>query len=216
MHTKYVVKILSLFVVFATTLIATITFQDASAARVNFDTKEYDQTVRRLEYNPDDSAAGEHLRGLCRSAEVFDRCIASLNKLSKKYPNNRLLRYHAALAYVDKVPGLWPKSFRRLPRAISDLRECTKISLGLPAGLRKPYHTLAYIALGDALVKKGDVDEAIKIYQAGLETHESEKLEKRLAMDPKSLQSYVKEVRDRNRPVDTNISYLTDGGVDRL
>ena len=217
--------------------------------------EEFESIEKRLEYNPDDIVAGNRLREICREQKIISECIDTLNELASIHPNNKNIRYHAALAYVDEVPGhslfkqgwystrsmdhmsavlendpgdwsafyirglngiFWPLSFKRLPGAIRDLKKCIEISDSLPDGLKKSYHVFAYIALGDAYVKNGELDLALQIYKQGNEIQKSEKLEKRLSFDNQKLTQYVKEIRDRNKPVDTDISFLIDGGSNKL
>ena len=119
--------------------------------------------------------------------------------------------------YIRGLNGIfWPLSFRRLPGAIKDLKKCIEISSALPEGLQKSYHVYAYIALGDAYVKNGEIEEAIKIYRRGNEIENSKKLEKRLSLNTEELAEFVNNIRDRDKPVDTDISFLLDGGSSRL
>jgi len=217
--------------------------------------KEYGSIERRLEYNPDDLEAGNRLREICREQKIVLKCIDTFNELTDKHPNNKSLRYHAALAYVDEVPGhtlfkqgwystrsmnhmsevlknepsdwgafyirglngiFWPNSFRRLPGAIRDLSKCIELSEQLPVGLKKPYHVFAYIALGDAHVKNGDIESALPVYKSGLEIQPSERLKKRLSLKNEELTAFVLDANDRNKPVDTDITFLLDGGLNKL
>lgn len=211
--------------------------------------------VKRLNYNPDDLQVGDRLREKCRQEKNSVRCIDALNDLSKKHPKNKSLRYQAALAYVDEVPGhslfrqgwlssrsmahmskiieiepndwpafyirglnglYWPTSFRKLPKSIADLSFCIELSSGLPAGLKKPYHALAYIALGDAYVKNGEVEEGRKTYRLGASKFSSSELDKRLGLNDEKLVAFVKDFRHTDQRVDTEISFLLDGGENKI
>lgn len=219
------------------------------------DQVEFDRLVRRLDYNPDDLKVGDKLRDLCRRNDASARCIDALNDLVDKHLKNKALRYQAALAYVDEVPGhslfrqgwlssrsmdhmsevierepgdwaayyirglnglYWPRSFRKLPKAVKDLNQCIAFSEKLPKGLQRPYHGLAYIALGDAHVKDGDLEQGRKAYKRGVELFESDEMQKRLDMDDQALMEYVKKFRHTDQKVDTEISFLIDGGADKL
>lgn len=230
----------------------------SNAAQVDRETFMPDDFVvltRRLSYNPDDLRAGDKLRSLCRKRNTVDRCIDVLNALTERHPKNKFLRYHAALAYVDQVPGhslfkqgwlstrsmnhvtsvieqdatdwpayyirglngiYWPKSFRKLSGAIDDLETCIALSNAAPEGLRRPYHGLAYIALGDAYVKNGMVEDALRVYQIGAAIFDSEKLRYRLSLTHEELAVYVNDLRHTDRRVDTDISFLLDGGDNRI
>lgn len=230
-------------------------FSKASESGVENNRSIFNVLVRRLNYNPDDLGAGDKLREHCRLKSISSDCINELNSLTKKYPRNKFLRYQAALAYVDEVPGhslfrqgwlssrsmshmteviewepndwpayyirglnglYWPTLFHKLPRAITDLQFCINLSDKLPKGLLKPYHVLAFVALGDAYVKDGDVSKGQEIYKKGLSLHKSSELEKRLRMSSEKLTEFIKEFRHTDRTVDTEISFLLDGGASKL
>lgn len=217
--------------------------------------KSYQYFIQRLERNPEDIEAGNKIRELCREKGEIPLCIDELNALVEKHPGNRLLRYQAALSYVDSVPGkslykkgwlssrsqdhmtnvlesdpedwtalyirglnniYWPTSFRRLPKAISDLKMCVQISRSLPVGLQKPYHGLAFLALGDALVKNNQLGEAREIYGLGHQIYESKIMRERMNFSDQDLQEVIKRYRDSDHPVDTDLSFLVDGGAERL
>lgn len=110
----------------------------------------------------------------------------------------------------------WPVSFKKLPKGIEDLHKAIDISTSLPDGLVTPYHLLAYIALGDAYVKSGDIEEARNIYKDSQKIMSSAKIIKRLSMNDEELSSFVKKIRNADYPVDTDISFLIDGGREKL
>ncbi len=219
------------------------------------DGSKFDRLVRRLSYNPDDLETGDELRNHCRSENISTECIEKLNELTEQYPKNKFLRYQAALAYVDEIPGhslfrqgllssramghmtevidwepndwsayyirglnglYWPTLFRKLPRAIKDFQFCISLSNKLPKGLLKPYHIFAYIALGDAYVKDGDVIKGREVYRKGLGFFKSNELRNRIKMNPDELVKFVTELRHTDQRVDTEISFLLDGGADKL
>lgn len=216
---------------------------------------EFTSFVKRLEYNPDDLEAGNRLREICRKNDKVQDCIEALNELAKKHPTNKAIRYNAALAYIDIVPGhslfkkgwyssrsmdhmtdlleyepndwsayyirglnsiYWPKSFKRIPKAVADLKQAIAISESLPEGLRRPYHVLAYIALGDAYVKGGDLQLARETYRQGLALESSKVIKGRMAMTDAELESFVMEHRDTENHVDTDITFLVTGGSNKL
>jgi len=221
----------------------------------DFTPDEFGVLVRRLIYNPDDLGVGDKLRQHCRKNSIVDKCIDALNTLTEKHPKNKSLRYQAALAYVDHVPGhslfrqgwlstrsmdhmskvleldpedwtayyirglnglYWPTSFRKLPKSIKDLKVCIALSGKMPIGLLQPYHVLAYIALGDAYAKKGEIEMARKTYLGAADLFESNKINRRLEMDSDELSAFIKNLRRTDTRVDTEISFLLDGGKSKI
>ncbi len=83
------------------------TYAQAKVANISDEkhNDDYALLTKRLNHNPDDIAAGENLRELCRAKKQQVQCIEILNGLAKKHPRNKNIRYHTALAYVDEVPG---------------------------------------------------------------------------------------------------------------
>lgn len=65
----------------------------------------YLETLDAIRMRPDDIRQGNTLRAECRKNKQVDQCIDDLNKLADTYPGIREIRYNAALAYVDKLPG---------------------------------------------------------------------------------------------------------------
>jgi tetratricopeptide (TPR) repeat protein len=61
--------------------------------------------AEKLARSPSDLRLGNELRNACRTEERVSWCIDELNALVEKNPNVVPLRYHAALAYVDYLPG---------------------------------------------------------------------------------------------------------------
>ncbi len=252
MNIETVVKLVAVLV---SSLFVPLSVAKADETKEPFSQSQYEELVRRLSYNPDDILAGDTLRDYCRKSEMSDKCIDSLNGLVKSKPKNKYLRYHAALAYVDKVPGHslfrqgwlssrsmshmsavikqdeqdwtayyirgvnglhWPRSFRKLPGSKKDLEFCIELSSKLPKGLVKPYHGLAYIALGDAFVKNNELSEALSIYKKGSDMFVSSQLEARLGMKESELKDYIKKYRHTDQRLDTELSFLVDGGANKL
>lgn len=224
-------------------------------SKIDFSPDEFGVLQRRLLYNPDDLKVGDQLRALCVREDKIDQCIDALNQLTEKHPDNKSLRYQAALAYVDAVPGktlfrqgwlstrsmkhvsrvieadpedwpayyirglnavYWPTSFHKLSGAIADLKRCLEISGAMPAGLRRPYHALAFIALGDAYVKADEISAARATYQQGAELFDSNILRSRVVMSDQQLIDWVRDFRNTDSRVDTEISFLSSGGKEKI
>lgn len=195
---------------------------------------------------PGDIVTGSRLRQLCRQDRILDRCIGFFDSLVERHPREANLRYNAALAYVDNVPGhsivtqarlsthsidhatavldadpndwfalyirgvnniYWPSWYRRNGRAIADLERC--VQMAETGAERKPYHALAYVALGDALIKADREPDAKHVWRRGLAYGAfTDLLKTRLAKGGEELRDFIDAVRSRDVPVDTDISFL--------
>lgn len=201
-----------------------------------------------LQPRPGDVRLGNDLRRECRRTGQLARCIELFDDLVERHPQVRSLRYNAALAYVDNLPGhsllkqgslstrsiehmdlliegdpkdwlalyirglnnlYWPTWFRRAPQAIEDLSRCVAISEQLPKGEVRTFHRLAYLALGDAQTKIGDVAAARATWRRGIERHPGAgDLAQRLAVAEAELPQAVAAARDIEKPIDTDLSFL--------
>lgn len=219
----------------------------APTTDVSSPSAQFQALAGRLEALPDDVGLGNRLRQLCREAKIYNECIEFFERVVEKHPRDANLRYNAALAYVDNVPGhsileqarlsthsidhvsavlkerpddwvalyirgvnniYWPSWYRRNSRAIADLEQCVRLS-ETAAASRKPYHALAYLALGDALIKADREAEARLIWRRGLELEgAAEQLQARLEKGSEELRDFIDAVRSRDVPVDTDISFL--------
>jgi tetratricopeptide (TPR) repeat protein len=100
----------------------------------------------------------------------------------------------------------WPKIFGRAPLALADLEQAMKIQ---KADQKRSYHVRAWISLGDAYWKTDQLDKAKATWKAGLdEFADSEQLKARLARDGDDLKTYIDDVLDPNKRVDTNLKEL--------
>jgi tetratricopeptide (TPR) repeat protein len=210
---------------------------------------DIDQLVQQLSATPDDAMLGNRLRTQCRLRHMQDSCIAAFEELVAQHPASHALLYNAALAYVDKLPGLgivsqarlsthsmrhmtsiierepddwtalyirglnelyWPSFFRKNDLAIDDLRRCVEIFEASPEKPSGEYHVLAYVALGDAYLKAGNVDKARSTWKQGLAVYASPQINRRLALDGEELRNYVESVRSRDQPIDTDFALLTN------
>jgi hypothetical protein len=197
---------------------------------------------------PGDAGLGNSLRELCRQDKIFDQCISFFDKLAEQYPREKNLRYNAALAYVDNVPGhsilvqarlstrsidhvtailewqpndwlalyirgvnniYWPSWYKRNALAITDLERCVQMAELAAASARQTYFALAYIVLGDALIKANREADAKNIWEKGMEYGAyTDQLQKRLALRGEELSDFINAVRARDVPVDTDISFM--------
>lgn len=66
----------------------------------------FDEALAELERRPEELRAGNELRRLCREQGRVERCIEVFDELARRRPELNSVRYQAALAYVDALPGL--------------------------------------------------------------------------------------------------------------
>jgi tetratricopeptide (TPR) repeat protein len=223
---------------------------DARADGVG-DAQQFDAVSRAVASQPEDIAAGNDLRKLCRERKMQEKCIEFFDALTKKHPLAAAARYNAALAHIDHLPGhsllaqarmstnsiehasavlehapsdwlalyirglnnlYWPTWYRRTDRAITDLSRCTEMSESLPSERRASYMALAHVALGDAYVKAGKIEQALEVWRRGMAAHPSPELTKRLAVSPDALPQTIEQVRSREVPVDTDIGFYVGAG----
>lgn len=207
-----------------------------------------ERMLTALQPKPGDVRLGNELRRECRRTGQMARCIELFDSLVERHPDVRSLRYNAALAYVDDLPGhslikqgslstrsiehmdlliasdpddwlalyirglnnlYWPTWFRRTPKSIEDLSRCVAISERLPKRGVRPFHRLAYLALGDAQTMLGDVAAARATWRRGLEAHPGARdLAQRLAVAEAELPQFVAAARDIEKPVDSDLGFL--------
>jgi hypothetical protein len=103
----------------------------------------------------------------------------------------------------------WPLIFRHLGPAIADLQRCTKVIEQLPAAERKRYHALPYLALGDALARKGEAAPAKAAWQrAAALDPASPQAAARLRLGDGEQSDFVAAARDIDKPIDTDLAFL--------
>ena len=74
-----------------------------SAAPAHAD--DFQLLAERVRIQPDDWVAGNELRRWCRAQKKVDDCVDLFEKVVAAHPTARGVRYNAALAYIDKLPG---------------------------------------------------------------------------------------------------------------
>ncbi|HEY6911934.1 MAG TPA: tetratricopeptide repeat protein [Myxococcales bacterium] len=103
----------------------------------------------------------------------------------------------------------WPLIFRHLDSAIADLRRCATVVEALPAPERKSYHALVYLALGDALARKGEPAQARAAWQRAAELDPgSAAAAARLRLRDEEQADFVAANRDLDKPIDTDLAFL--------
>ncbi|MBZ0266986.1 hypothetical protein K8I85_02420, partial [bacterium] len=104
----------------------------------------------------------------------------------------------------------WPRALRHSDDAADDLRHCIELQQrGLGSG--DPDHDeRAYVALGDALAKDGDLDAAIEVWTGARRLFPASPLlgERLSAPGAPELQELIQDARSLERPIDTDLSFL--------
>jgi tetratricopeptide (TPR) repeat protein len=97
----------------------------------------------------------------------------------------------------------WPKIFDRAHLGVEDLEQCMKIQ---KADKPRSYYVRAYIALGDGYWKMDKTPKAKAIWQEGVKAYpDNAQLKARLSKDGDELKTYIDDVLDPNKRVDTDL-----------
>jgi len=97
----------------------------------------------------------------------------------------------------------WPKIFGRAHLGVADLEQAMKIQ---KADKLRSYHVRSYISLGDGYWKMDDIGKAKTVWQEGQKLFPANaQLKSRLSKDGDDLKTYIDDVLDPNKRVDTNL-----------
>ena len=100
----------------------------------------------------------------------------------------------------------WPKVFGRASLGVSDLEKAYAMQ---KADSKKTYHVRVFISLGDGYWKTEQMDKATAIWKEGLAAFpNSQALKDRLARQGDDLATYINNVLDPNKRVDTDLREL--------
>jgi tetratricopeptide (TPR) repeat protein len=100
----------------------------------------------------------------------------------------------------------WPKIFGRAGLGVADLEKAYAMQKTQP---KKSYHVRVYISLGDGYWKTDNLERARQIWNEGLtQFPDSQALKDRLAKQGDDLESYINNVLDPNKRVDTDLKEL--------
>jgi tetratricopeptide (TPR) repeat protein len=100
----------------------------------------------------------------------------------------------------------WPKIFGRAHLGVDDLEEAMKMQ---KADKLRSYHVRVYISLGDGYWKMDDTPKAKSIWQEGLKLFPNNaQLKARISKDGEELKTYIDDVLDPNKRVDTDLHEL--------
>jgi len=100
----------------------------------------------------------------------------------------------------------WPKIFGRAGLGVADLERAYAMQKAEP---KKSYHVRVYISLGDGYWKTENLDKAKAIWKEGVaQFPDSQPLKDRLARQGDDLDTYINNVLDPNKRVDTDLKEL--------
>jgi tetratricopeptide (TPR) repeat protein len=100
----------------------------------------------------------------------------------------------------------WPKIFGRAPLAVADMEQAMKLQ---KAGPSKAVYVRGYVGLGDAYWKSDNLEKARAIWSEGLKLYpNSQPLKDRLARQGDELKSYLDDLLDPSKRVDTDLKDL--------
>ena len=97
----------------------------------------------------------------------------------------------------------WPKIFGRAHLGVADLEQAMKIQ---KADKLRSFHVRAYVSLGDGYWKMDDIAKAKAVWQEGQKLFPANaQLKARLSKDGDDLKTYIDDVLDPNKRVDTDL-----------
>ena len=100
----------------------------------------------------------------------------------------------------------WPKIFGRAGLGVADLEKAYAIQ---KAESKQSYHVRVYVSLGDGYWKTENLDKAKAIWKEGLSQFpDSQALKDRLSKQGDDLDTYINNVLDPNKRVDTDLKEL--------
>jgi tetratricopeptide (TPR) repeat protein len=132
------------------------------------------------------------------------KSIAQFREVLNREPDNWIANYGIGMNYLH-----WPDYFEKNEDSISYFQKCLALQQNQE---RKPYHLLAYIRLGDTLVKLNQIKKARAVWEKGLnEFPKHPDLEARLALNDKKLSKAILNLYNPDNSIgeiDTNIEIL--------
>jgi len=169
-----------------------------------------------------------------RSLKFFEKLVADNPKASNAYLNygfayvdkipasgsiTQVILANTALSHFSKSIEIkpswialytrgnsylyWPKIFGRAHLGVADLEQAMKIQ---KADKLRSYHVRSYISLGDGHWKMDDIAKAKAVWQEGQKLFPANaQLKARLSKDGDDLKTYIDDVLDPNKRVDTDL-----------
>ena len=185
---------------------------------------EHERSIRFFEHLVEEFPETKHVR-LQLSAAYIDKiptcggmaAIVSKGTLARQALDQVDMLIEAdedwwPAVYARAVNHLhWPRALRHSAQAARDFRRC--ISLQTENGNSpnaRSYFVRAYIGLGDALAKDGDLTVAQSTWQEGLNAFPRDHaLKERLALeDASEAKAFIEQSRSLEQQIDTDFSFL--------
>ncbi|MFD2673309.1 hypothetical protein [Marinicrinis sediminis] len=103
--------------------------------------------------------------GTAKLGQYSYQSIAELERILDAYPYDWMAHYARGINNL-----YWPVGLKRIDKAIQDLSFCVSVARSY-ADRQTQLWPMAYTALGDALVKKGEVSQGIKVWSEGYDRY---------------------------------------------
>ena len=141
---------------------------------------------------------------ILKQGRLSSRSMDHVTSVLEARPDDWLALYIRGMNHL-----YWPLIFRHIDSAIADLRHCAAIIERLPAAERKGYHSRVYLALGDALAKKGEPAQARAAWRRAAELDPaSAAAAARVRLRDTEQADFVAANRDLDKPIDTDLAFL--------
>lgn len=140
--------------------------------------------------------------GMVQQGQMSNWSIEQLTKIIEQDSTHWAAWYARAMNHLH-----WPRLMRHAPKSVYDFRKAIEIQDDMNLSQPRQYFELAYLGLGDALVKDRRHDEAREVWHKGLELFpKSAKLRKRLSFtDNEELEHFLKKARSLEKQIDTDM-----------
>lgn len=145
-------------------------------------------------------------KDLLRQGHLSTRSQDSVEQIIKQKDS------HWAAWYIRGINNLyWPDWFHKAAPAQEYLAKAVAVYQRLPPAERdeNDHYALGYLALGDAYALLDQPDQARQTWEAGVRAYPYfPMLRERLGLAKADLHAAVRALRDANKPIDTDLSFL--------
>lgn len=147
--------------------------------------------------------------GIAVLGQTSSKSIEILNEIIEQHPDYWLAYYARGLNNL-----YWPAGLLRTDKAVQDLGYCLAVVQHLEKDYELPLWALAYEAYGDALVKNGEIEAGMKVWNEGARKYpEAQKLQLRANVKSEEAYEIVRaergiEIFERPDPTISDLSIL--------